>query len=323
MTQTMTEQFKKLGLAAALALAVAAPVGAADINTGLTPGVVNTIEDQDREAFIDNGDGVLGVGDVFIGFVRVDDFGPSGAGSGNSVYGVISNQITAVDGTGLIFSLGVTTTMGLRLEDLTGDANTTGGMFAIYDGIAPLNLISALPPDVAGALGVVDMFDYIDYITGGDLRLVAGITSPGDFLTVTNISAYPAGTPTAAFPSLSTTLTTGSFVGGMDLLYNNTNFIFDPTIQAFDPLTGTLQYVQVGIGSGAVRGATGATNAANFINAPGQIQCTSANGANVPCGFTTDADFFVAPRLPEPGSLALLGAALLAGFAVRRGVKKA
>jgi hypothetical protein len=38
----------------------------------------------------------------------------------------------------------------------------------------------------------------------------------------------------------------------------------------------------------------------------------------------TDADFFVQPtRIPEPNSLALLGLALLAGVAFRRGINKA
>ena len=46
MTQTMKQRFQKLGLAAALALAVAVPVGATDINGGLTSGVLNTIEES-------------------------------------------------------------------------------------------------------------------------------------------------------------------------------------------------------------------------------------------------------------------------------------
>jgi hypothetical protein len=250
----------------------------------------------------------------------MDDFGPSGSDPANTVYGVISNQIIAVDPLDpTIISLGTTTVAGLTLQDLTGDPNTAGGMFAIYDGIAPLNLINSLP--VAGA----DIFDYIDYITTGDLQLVAGIVSPDNYLMVDNGPGFPIGTPNASFPSLPTSVTTGNFTGGLDLLYNNTNFAFADAIITVDALGG-IHTTQVGVANGAVRGADGATNENNFIAAPGFPQCTTSRTAPFAtiCGFVTDADFFVLPlRIPEPGSLALFGIALLAGVAVRRGVKKA
>jgi hypothetical protein len=209
MTQTMKHRFQKLGLAAALALAVAVPVGATDINGGLTSGVLNTIEDQDREAFIDNGDGVLGVGDVFVGFVRLDNFLPSGADPGDTVYGIISNQIIAtnVGGDATIFSLGVTTVAGLTLAELTGDANATGGMFAIYDGITAADLIT-------NTIGATTIFDYINYINDGTLRLVTGIVSPDNYVMVDNGAGFPAGTSTALLGITPTSVTTGNFTGG-------------------------------------------------------------------------------------------------------------
>lgn len=321
MTRTMKQWFQTIGLAAALALAVAVPVGATDINGGLTPGVLNTVEDQDREAFIDNGDGVLGVGDVFIGFVRLDNFLPSGSDPGNTVYGVISNMITAVNvgGDATIFSLGTTTVAGLTLQDLTGDANTTGGMFAIYDGIAPADLIT-------NTIGALDIFDYIDYITTGDLRLVTGIVSVDNYVMVDNGAGFAAGTSTALFPTLPTSVTTGSFTGGLDILYNTTNFTFADAVLTFDAL-GIPHVTYVGIGNGSVRGGLGDGHESQFGYAPGYTQCIGPNGPTAPtvrCGFVTDADFFVFPqRIPEPGSLALLGIAMLAGVAVRRGLKKA
>jgi len=98
---------------------------------------------------------------------HIDDFLPSGTAGGDTVYGIISNQITAINvgGDATIFSLGTTTLAGATLQDLTGDANTTGGMFAIYDGVTPLNLIDTAP----GA----DIFSYINYITGSGTLPIA------------------------------------------------------------------------------------------------------------------------------------------------------
>ena len=323
MTRTMKKWFQAIGLAAALAFVAAAPVGAVDINNGLTPGALNTIEDQDREAYIDaDNSGTLSLGDVFIGFVRLDNFLPSGADPGDTVYGVISNQIVAVNvgGDPTIFSLGTTTVAGLTLQDLTGDANTTGGMFAIYDGIVAEDLIT-------NTIGAADIFDYIDYITTGDLRLVTGIVSPDNYVMVDNGPAFPVGTPNFTFPLLTASVTTGSFSGGLDILYNDTNFAYLDAVLTFDAL-GIPHVTQVGIGNGSVRGAFEDGHEGQFGFAPGYTQCSNTPSgpgtASVPCGFVTDADFFVRPvRIPEPGSLALLGVALLAGVAVRRGLKKA
>lgn len=306
-------------LVAGLAFSLSGPAAAVTINEGLTSGVLNTIEDQDREAYIDaNSDGLLSVGDVFIGYVRMDDFLPKGVASGNQVYGVISNQITAINAVDpTLISLGTTTVAGLRLQDLTGDVNATGGMFAIYDKASAYttNLISTSAP------GATSMFDDINFIlAGGTLRLVAGLVAADNYLTVDNAPGFAGGTSNSSFPTLPASITVGNFTGGLDFLYNATGFTFLDTVITLDPLTG-LKTTQVGIGNGGIRGAAGDGNESVFANAPGYTQCTTTAG-NTPCGFVTDADFFVNP-IPEPGSLALLGIALLGLAATRHRAPKA
>ena len=299
-------------------LVFAGSAHAATINEGLTSGVLNTLEDQDREAYFDvDNSGTLSVGDVFVGFVRIDDFGPSGLDSDNQVYGVISNQIIGFDAADpTIIHLGTTTQVGLRLEDITGDATTAGGMIAVYD------------TKTAGGFGNLissptgsDMEDNTTLISSsGTLRLVLGLANlavGGDYLMVDNGPLYGIGSSNQDFDTLLTSVTVGSFSGGMSVLYNNTNFTYAPTVVTTDAY-GAVHLTQIGIGSGAIRGAAGATGESIFIDGSGYAfkdQCSSdgtPNGANEFCGFTTDADFFANPeRIPEPATLSLFGAALL------------
>jgi len=321
-TKNLPSTLRTIGVAVALALGLATSAGAVTINQGLTSGVLNTVEDQDREAYIDvNANGLIDVGDVFIGFVRIDNFLPAGLDASNQVYGIISNQITGTDpGDPNLVTLGVTTHVGLRLQDITGDANTAGGLVAVYDSAAPFttDLINNSAP---GATGIKDDIDLI--LNEGTLRLVGDLGAADNFLTADVITGFGVGSPNGIFVGLPPSIEFGGFSGGLSVAYNNTAFSYLDAVFVLDPITG-LQTAQIGISGGTFKGAAGDgnegvfTNASQYLDGGGDpfAQCSTVEGS-VPCGFTTDADFFVVP-VPEPGSLALLGAALLGFAGLRR-----
>lgn len=316
-------KIKKLGvsLGIGLAMSVAGTANATTIAQGLVPDVLNTIEDQDRETFFDvDGSGTLSIGDVFVGFVRFDNFLPAGMGTDNQVYGVISNQIVGFDpgasGDGTLLELGTTTAAGLTLPEITGDVNTAGGMFAVYDTSGSYGDLISAPVGT----GMADNTDLISNPANGTLRLVAGLVESDDYLWVDNGVAFGIGAATSQFAALPTSVTVGNFTGGLSFLYNNTKFDYSDSVITVDAL-GDIRTNTIGIGNGAIRGAVGDGNEDIFGNGSGYgtdfNQCT-VEGVSVPCGFVTDADFFVNPSIPVPAPISLFGAVLLGLGGMRR-----
>ena len=314
----------------------------------------NLFEDQDREAFIDRSpagdaaDDMFGVGDIFIGFSRIDDHtSPAGAFGdlGNRVYTIFSQQVVDVNTTGatheVIFA--PTTVAGLTLSDITGIAGLpAGGFIALFDSPVPLpnDLINVSPGDVDGN-GTTNIFDYFADIvanSGPPLQpsAVAGIGNAGGAVATTagdtpitiagDLAPLPdhliaRTTPTgsllitagglAGLPGLGSGVTIANFEGGMSVLLNNDAAVtYNRTVAATETGGGLAGiFHDVSLTGGTVHGTSGVVNASEWDNANPNTALSN------PGGFATDADFVVNPSVvPEPGSFVIMGTLFLIGL---------
>lgn len=321
-------RFLLIALLAGLWAAV--PAHASFLSSILAQGE-NSFEDQDREAFVDvNGNNTFDVGDVLLGFIRLDTHLPPVSGVGpinNRIYAIFSQQVKSITGTSptLTIEFEPTTAAGLTLSALTGVSTPTGSMVAVYSSFTPImDLIVNSPGDLTGNL-TTNLFDYFKAIKDNmSLTVIAGFgsgpTHTDDFFTATT-SLTGAGLTTpggaAAIPGIPTSITVANFTAGLTILLNN-----DPEVIYNELVQGKL--VSLGpppvftlhdlvITNGAVRGASGVTNASQWGEVNPDVSYLNQGG------FITDADFVVnVTVIPEPGTLAMVASAfsVLGGLAV-------
>jgi hypothetical protein len=305
---------------AAVGLVLSCGAAAQSFLTTQLSGGLNVFEDQSREAYIDvNNSGTIDVGDVLVGFVRVDEkTAPNAVDYDNQVYAIFSQQIVATAGP--FQSFAPTTVPGLRLSDIVAGA-PANGMVAVFSSDTPIqNLIT----NSAGAT----LDAYFDLIQANmDLDVVAGI-APGtdDFLVAIAILAATADDNAATgILQLQGGETVASFTGGLSILLNNTGLVFLEAASSTNPIIGAPSDHQLAISGGNATGGSDDPNFADWADASGfgggpHNQCQPANAPtdNTPCGFRNNADFSVVVAVPEPGALALLSLGLLGLGAIRR-----
>lgn len=277
---------KMLSIAMAIAgLAAAGSAMALPVSSAVPSGNL-LFSDNSAEYLIDrNGNGLLDVGDSLRGILSIDNV----TGSGPQIAigtGTIYNELTG------IFQVEVTSKVvnGSRFDFTFGfDASFNQGA-----GVVGVLFDDAAQDFARSNCGGVNDFAACEATaTGGSLWATLGIGADG-FWSASNAVDNPSlggGRP------LATPL--GSFSMGLDFITNNTGFDWNQVACA-DTTNLTLHSVDV-CGQGGLL-ATGRN-----LN----------GGANTPYDIFDNVDFTM-NRVPEPGSLALVAAAILGFGAVRR-----
>jgi hypothetical protein len=314
----------------------------------LVDNALNFYEDQNRESVFDiNGNNKVDAGDVFVGYVRIDDRSSPlpGESVSNDVYGVFSLQVASITPTAIggstLYNIvyAPTTVAGLKLSDL-GVTNTDANSLAGVYGDVGANYITASPGDVDGD-GRLSILDFTSAITANTLDMVVGLEESVDHWfasgTVNNL-ADPIGN-LALLESL--TISGGipggtiGFHGAMGITYaamGDEDCPPDP-IPAGTWCWGRLvddnvefpaTQHELTVQNGSISGASDLT----FGAVPGNpyFSGAAAGGKGTLLGYnfyglSSNADFGLYPiHVPEPSLIALMGLGLLGlGVARRRG----
>lgn len=267
---------------AALVSCGAAGAIAASVSDAVPAGFVS-FSDNSAEAMIDrNSNGTLDVGDSLRGIFSIDNITGSG---GTQVQIGGSSGFDELTG---LFQVVVTskTAVGGGLYNYTFGYDSAFGQGA--------NVVGVLFDDPANnfaRIGCTSIANCEATATGGSLWATLGIGADGFWSSINSMdnpdigATLPFGTPM------------GTFGMGLDFITNNTGFQWNK-VACFDTASSTLHSVDV-CGQGGI------------------LASGSSLGTNTPYPVFDNVDF-TANRVPEPGTLSLIGLALLGLSIVRR-----
>jgi hypothetical protein len=315
MFSSIKKGLAKVSLVAALLIGFGSSAHAGALDAYLVPGTLNFFEDNSREAYFDaNNSGFFDVGDVLVGFLRIDQrTAPTSLDTGDSLYAVFSQEVASINEFGVI-TFKATTVDGLQLNDFDSDVGTNA-LVALYVGDVGLDLTLASPG--AGST----LADYLALITAQELALTAGIVDSDDAF-VAQSTLFPLSTSSIA--TFTTTDAVAGFMAMLTILSENSNFSFADVCTNTGFFGGAFGGIDAGtcaqlqILSGNVAGANNAANFGEWTNGSelGNFQQCDTNSAagiqnNTPCGFIDNADINLRP-VPEPASMILFGFGLAA-----------
>lgn len=280
-----------------MAVAIAGVIGAtsavaAPVSSAVDAGTV-LFSDNSAEYLIDrNNNGTLDVGDSLRGILSIDNI----TGSGPQVAigtGTAYNELTGLFQVVVTSKTFIGVVSGVARYDYTFGFDATFGQGAGVVGVLYDDAAQDFARSNCGVGNTVAECEAT--ATGGSLWATLGLGATGFWSASAAVETPGLG---ANLP-LATPL--GSFSMGLDFITNNTGFSWNQ-VQCLDLTTFAVSMVDI-CGQGGLL-ATG----------------SGVGGADTPYDIFDNVDF-TANRVPEPGSLALVAAALVGFGAMRRGKK--